>query len=113
MTKKSAIPLFLYIAYNNMSFLKEDIALFKQSMIENGKFEDNQEEDNNENMNKQATDDNSKDLAVIITPLNNQDTSLHIITPYGKFRYQRLPMGICNAPRNYECIMDDLCRDID
>jgi hypothetical protein len=49
------ITLFLYIAHNKMSSLKEDIALFKQSMIESGELEDNQDEDNNDNLTSQAT----------------------------------------------------------
>jgi hypothetical protein len=44
-------------------------------------------------------DDDSKDLTVIITP-------------FGKFHYCQLPMGISNAPNIAQEIMDDLFHDV-
>jgi hypothetical protein len=36
-----------------------------------------------------------------------------IITPWGKYEYQRLPMGLCNAPDIFQEKMSELLSDLD
>jgi hypothetical protein len=36
-----------------------------------------------------------------------------IVTPFGKYEYQRLPMGLCNSPDNFQERMYEIFSDLE
>ena len=36
-----------------------------------------------------------------------------IVLPWGKYKYQRLPMGLCNSPNNFQEKMSNLIFDLE